>query len=217
MKNLIYITIAIFFAAQVGCKKEPEKFKIKGRIMDGTTGQRFKGLTFTVHTKGGTANKINGDLGSFTTNDSGDFEFMYEKIKGISTNSISVISNFMKFENISLNQNVDKVFYNSTLGTVRISLQKVNPINFNDTLFLLYDKNPDDGIEEIIIDSIINPQDGFYKQIRTSSKRLVFHYGINSELKYDILNSKFNILQGRRFDFNTISGDPILDNCTIKF
>jgi hypothetical protein len=83
MKNLIYITIAFFFAAHVGCKKEPEKFKIKGRIMDGTTGQRFKGLTFTIHTKGGTANKINGDLGSFTTNDSGDFEFMYEKIKDI--------------------------------------------------------------------------------------------------------------------------------------
>lgn len=46
MKNLIYITLAIFFAAQVGCRKEVEKFKIKGRIMDGTTGQRFKGLTF---------------------------------------------------------------------------------------------------------------------------------------------------------------------------
>jgi hypothetical protein len=217
MKNLIYLTIAIFFVAPLGCKKEPEKFKIKGRIMDGTTGFKYKGLTFTVHTKGGSANRIIDDLGAFTTNDSGDFEFMYEKIKGISANSISAISTFTKFENISINQNVDKVFYNSTLGTVRISLQKVNPINSSDTLFLLFDKNPDDGIEEITVDTIVNPQDGFYKQLRTSAKRLVFHFGINRELRYEILNSRYNIIQGRRFDFNIINGDPIIDDCTIKY
>jgi hypothetical protein len=63
MKNLIYLTIATLFVAPLGCKKEPEKFKVKGRIMDGTTGFKFKGLTLTVTTKGGSANRIIDDLG----------------------------------------------------------------------------------------------------------------------------------------------------------
>lgn len=80
MKNSIYITIANLFATLVRCKKEPVKFKIKGRVMDGAKGHGFKDLIFMMHAKFGTANLTKEDLGSFTTNDSRDFELMYDKM-----------------------------------------------------------------------------------------------------------------------------------------
>jgi len=182
--------------------------------MDGTTGQKFKNLTFAVHTKGGFNDKINGQLGSFTTNDSGDFEFIYDIIKG-STNSISLINTFMKFENLPFNQDVDKIFFNSSMGTANIILQSINIINSGDTLFLAYDINPDDGIKSVSFDTIINPTNGPYKFLRTNAKRIVFAFGVNTEFKYDKV--KDEVIEARRFEFNGITGDPNIDDCVIKF
>ncbi|MCC6721068.1 MAG: hypothetical protein IT243_02620 [Bacteroidia bacterium] len=217
MKKILYITIAIFFTAQMGCKKEPEKFKIKGRIMDGTTGQRFKGLTFTVHTKGGTANKIIGDLGSFTTNDSGDFEFLYEKIKGINSNSISIISNFMKFENLSINQNVEKVFYKSTIGRYIITCNCPN-IKTSDTLFLEYARMS--GVDLVRdIDTIVNVKNGDnFTYSRWPQESITLRWGINSNtFSWNYYQGNVNIINYLGTIRGKVTGDPIIDEFEIKY
>jgi hypothetical protein len=217
MKNIIYIIIAIFFIAQVGCKKEPEKFKIKGRVMDGTTGQRFKGLTFTVHTKGGTANKIIDDLGSFTTNDSGDFEFMYDRIKGISANSITVINNFMKFKDIPLNKDVDKVFYKSTLGKYKVNCDFSN-IKSSDTLFLEYAKM--NGIELVrAIDTLTNLRSNdFFIYSRWPAESITLRWGINSNtFSWKYYQGNINIVNYVGSITGKVTGDPIVDEFEIKY
>jgi hypothetical protein len=218
VKNILYITIAIFFVAQVGCKKEPEKFKIKGRVMDGTTGQRFKGLTFTVYTKGGTANKIIDDLGSFTTNDSGDFEFMYDRIKGISANSISVINNFMKFKDIPLNKDVDKVFYKSTLGKFKIICNCPN-IKNTDTLFVGYSKLNSNNVFRQVIDTLTNVYKGYnYTLITPPNEEWGIVWGVNSNtFAWKYHQGNINIVNYLGSVTGKVTGDPIVDEFEIKY
>jgi hypothetical protein len=217
MKKLLIIASLILLSI-ISCNKDKnEEYTIKGQFMNGTTMQpKYTNSEFIVVSKDRDDKTIS-EFGKFFTDDKGKFAFKYKWQKGASI-ALHHNNHFSKIRNIPINQNLDKSpWYFSDSGSVRISLKRGRFTNFNDTLFLLYDKNPDDGIEEIIIDSIINPQDGFYKQLRIAAKRLVFHYGINDELKYEKLNSRYNILQGKRFDFNSINGDPIIDECVIEF
>ena len=200
--------IGFFFAAQWGCKKDPEKFTIKGRIVDGTTDFRYKNITFDVF--GADRNENASDnLGSFTTNDSGDFEFIYEKAKG--SFSISLLNSFIRFKRLPVNQNIDKVFYKSTLGKVKVFLKTTKLLQNNkDTLYLYeYFDN------KVHIDTFTTLPDEYFFYRTPPPGGIGFGYGRNNaEFFYDYKNK--SLIRAKEAS-TEVTGDPIVDELVINY
>lgn len=214
MKKVTIFVIGMFLATQWSCKKEPEKFIIEGRIVDGTTDFRYKNLTFDVFGADRNENaSIN--IGSFTTNDSGDFKFIYEKVKG--SFSISLLNSFIRFKRLPVNQNINKVFYKSSMGKYRVICECPN-IKSTDTLFLEYGKITGSNVSRAI-DTLTNVKNlDFFTYDNWPRESVTLAWGINSNnfdselYQGDIIITKYlGKINGN------VSGDPVIDEFKIKY
>jgi len=212
MKNLIYITIAFFFAAQVGCKKEIEEFTFKGQFINGTTMQPTRiNETMTLITKDQNDKFLN-EIGKFTTDAQGKFEFKYRRQKG---NSMTLEDGFTgRIRNLPINENFEKnPWYFSDKGTLNLKIDFSNiTLGMNDTLYIGYMKLDNSGNAEIkgfpINSNILNLNLDLYP----AEQNILFGIGYKSIEINNGLISKFQ----QRHKVK-VSGDPIIDEFEIKY
>jgi hypothetical protein len=213
----ITIIIAIFL---IGCRSNipSPTFTIKGRLLNGTTGKPF--VNMNIH--GTVFNKFPGgshNAGSTTTDSSGRFTIKYSQFSTNNSPKMSLITDsFGKYiDSIPLNRNIDSTFFISTLGTLKIILNKLSNIGQGDTLFISIPIwTVAGGFEPITIDTLVNPQNGFYKNVRmaTFSSQIFSAVGSKNFGYYKALQG-FG-LSAQKTSFK-VSGDPFIDNVTINF
>ena len=212
MKNLIYITLAFFFAAQVGCKKEIEEFTFKGQFINGTNMQPTRmNETMTLIAKDQN-DKFLHEIGMFTTDANGKFEFKYKRQKG---NSITLEDGFTgRVRNLPINQNFEKhPWYFSDKGKLNLEIDFTNiSLSQNDTIFIGYMKLDNSGNAEIKgfpIDSIIL---NISLDLYPAEQNVLF--GIGSQ-NIEINNGLISKYQQRHKV--KVTGDPVIDIFKIKY
>jgi hypothetical protein len=215
MKKLIYITIsifmAIFFLAQGGCKKEVEEFTFKGQFINGTTMQPTRvNETMTLIAKNNN-DKFSHEIGQFTTDSKGQFEFKYRRQKG---SSITLEDGFTgRVRNLPINENFEKnPWYFSDKGNLELTLSTDNLlINNKDTLYFY--QYYIDGTR--ILDTFTDISENHILNFRLEPGRYGFGYGRNSnEFYYDKSNKR--LIRAKFLDVE-ITGDPVINIYEIKY
>jgi hypothetical protein len=211
MKNLLYITIAIFFAAQVGCKKEVDEFTFKGQFINGTTMQPTRvNETMTLIAKDQN-DKFSHEIGKFTTDAQGKFEFKYKRQKG---SSITLEDGFTgRVRYLPINQNFEKnPWYFSDKGTLELTLSTNNSLKDNSDTLYLYQYYIDNTR---IIDTFTDIPNNYILNFRLDPGTYGFGYGRNfDEFYFDMQNNW--LVRSKQLDF-IITGDPILNKATINY
>ena len=210
MKNLIYITIAFFFAAQVGCKKEIEEYTFKGQFINGTT-MRPTRINETMTLIAINQNdKFSHEIGKFTTDAHGNFEFKYKRQKGSSITLEDGYTGRVRY--LPINENFEKnPWYFSDKGTLKLTLATNKLLSDNNDTFYLYqfinNKQIIDTFTSIPKTHIIN--------FRYDPAQFGFYYGRNStEFVYDNLYKR--VIKAKDIG-GKIDGDPIINELTINY
>ena len=210
MKNIIYIIIAIFFVAQVGCRKEVEEFTFKGQFINGTTMQPTRvNETMTLIAKDYN-DKFSHEIGKFTTDSQGKFEFKYKRQKG---SSITLEDGYTgRVRNLPINENFEKnPWYFSDKGTLELTLSTDKLLTENNDTFFLYQFINN----KQIIDTFTSIAKTHTINFSYEPGEFGFYYGRNStEFVYDNLNK--SVKYARQVG-GIIDGDPIVNQLTIKY
>ena len=195
-------------------------YTIKGRVLNGTTGQAYanQSIDVTVQTKTKTP-YASADLGTGMTDAQGNFSVSYTQTS-INYNQayITVSSNFFMLDNIAVNKNIDSTFYLSSMGKIKISLKTNNPLGANDTLFfgttLLDASGNVTGTE---IDTIHHTINGYYKTFRTPPPQITIFVARGWK------NFGYNFQTNRFYGNNVkelgipVRGDPLIDTATVTY
>jgi hypothetical protein len=173
-----------------------------------------------VYTKGGGYGQVAtaSSLGYTNTDDTGGFSFTYpqQDIAGLPFPRIQIVSLPLRFDSIPPNQDVNKRFYASTLGTLNIYLETDTPLNAGDTLFLGYPVVHDSHISPHI-DTITSPINGFYKTLRTPPPYTDIFWGRgNKQFQLSKDKQGFMYVAHELLEIK-IGGDPIINEVTLKY
>jgi len=210
MKNIIYITIAIFLLAQVGCRKEVEEFTFKGQFINGTTMQPTRvNETMTLIAKDYN-DKFSHEIGKFTTDSQGKFEFKYKRQKGSSITLEDGYTGRVRY--LPINENFEKnPWYFSDKGTLELTLSTDKLLTENNDTFFLYQFINN----KQIIDTFTSIAKTHTINFRYEPGEFGFYYGRNStEFVYDNLNK--SVKYARQIG-GIIDGDPIVNQLTINY
>jgi len=226
LKTLIYFLCGILLLE--GCKKSDTshaptpQYTIKGRIYISypTTPYAKQSITLRV-TRGANDTYVDADLGTTTTDDSGKFSIQYNQtsISGPDPGhgpaaQIHIFTQFLTFDNIPVNQNVNQDFYNVTNGKLQIYLYTNKPLETNhDTLFLGHFSN---GGNNLVIDTITQNINGLWKTSKPTIGGYTLFYGRGwKDFKY---NPSINGFPPSAHYFDVvIHGDPTIDKMTINY
>ncbi|MDQ3072913.1 MAG: hypothetical protein M3Q97_06595 [Bacteroidota bacterium] len=219
MKKLIIIiafALPALIAGLGGCKKEIPKYTIQGTIQYGSTRLPYADqlISFTL-VEGYEPPHTYTELGEARTNDTGGFSFTYEELKTKRYATIALNSQFLSFGGIPDNENVNRVFYRPTHGTLEIYLQTDRPLEENqDTLFIGYPQNPAGPDLNTFIDTITTVN-GLYKTIRTTTPALNIFWGRGrKEFYYDKAMKDYVVKYVERFP---VEGDPKVNQAIINY
>lgn len=211
MKNIIYITVAIFLLAQVGCRKEVEEFTFKGQFINGTTMQPTRvNETMTLIAKDYN-DKFSHEIGKFTTDEQGIFEFKYKRQKG---SSITLEDGYTgRVRNLPINENFEKnPWYFSDKGTLELTLSTDNSLK-NNTDTLYFYQYYIDGTR--ILDTFTDIPETYILNFRLEPGPYAFGYGRNfNEFYFD--KSINRLIRTKHLQFE-ITGDPIVDKANINY
>ncbi|MDQ3072912.1 MAG: hypothetical protein M3Q97_06590 [Bacteroidota bacterium] len=218
MKKVIIIIAFALPALLIGlegCKKEVPRYTIQGTIQYGPSRLPYKDqlLSFTL-VEGLEPPHNYTELGEAKTNDTGGFSFTYEELKTKRYATIAIYSQFLTFGGIPDNENVNRIFYRPTHGTLEIFLQTDNPLEKSqDTLFWGYPVyNAQTRRYDRITDTILESVNGFYQSLRVPTPSLNIYWG-RSKGEYD--SSYFPHLG--RVIYADIEGDPVVNKVTINY
>ncbi len=152
------------------------------------------------------------EIGNFTTDNKGKFEFKYKRQKG---NSITLEDGFTgRVRNLPINQNFEKnPWYFSDKGKLNLEIDFTNiSLSQNDTIFIGYMKLDNSGNAEIkgfLIDSIIL---NISLDLYPAEQNVLF--GIGSQ-NIEINNGLISKSQQRHKV--KVTGDPVIDIFKIKY
>lgn len=211
MKNIIYITIAIFFVAQVGCKKEVEEFTFKGQFINGTTMQPTRVNETMTLIAIDYNDKFSHEIGKFTTDSQGKFEFKYKRQKGSSITLEDGYTGRVRY--LPINQNFEKnPWYFSDKGTLELTLSTDISLKKNkDTLYFY--QYYIDGTR--ILDTFTDIPETYILNFRLEPGPYAFGYGRNfNEFYFDKSINRLKRAKHLQFE---ITGDPIVNQLTIKY
>ncbi|MGZ5242647.1 MAG: hypothetical protein ACXWEY_00245 [Bacteroidia bacterium] len=215
------------------CKKEPNKpeevptYTIQGRILDGATMRAYPNLPVEiVVTKGAGSRHKSQNLGTAVSNDTGWFSITYKQtsITGTSYDGdeynaqIRLLAQWHQFEEIPVNQNVTKDFFQPTKGTLKVFLKTEKPLETNnDTLLFAYpiftnSSWPDHWFMDTITKSI----NGYY--LTLEDVPLTQNLFIGRGSKNFVFSQQQNAFKYVEQQLNPkIDGDPIVNEITINY
>ena len=230
MKHVTILFCSLLLLGSFSCKKQDTNtitpvYTIQGRVYESYPKVPYAKQSITLRvTRGANDTYVEADLGTATTDDSGYFKITYDQTSisggdpgGGPAAEIHMFSQFFTFDGIPVNQNVNKAFYNPTKGKLKINLQTSNPLEKNhDTLFIAYLQYTDSTkTSQMVVDTITQTINGYFKTIITPPLRLNIAWGRNSKVfQYD---PKTKQITNANVYYATISGDPIIDNATINY
>jgi hypothetical protein len=112
---------------------------------------------------------------------------------------------------VPINENLNKTFYISSMGSVKVFLKTASPIT-NDTLYLCYPiLNQRGEVVRVQIDTILTTLNGYFTTVRVvpPSENFFWGRGHNNFIYNPSLNgiSKYSGTQSV-----SISGDPVVDS-----
>jgi hypothetical protein len=202
------------------------KYTIQGKIYSDWNKKipyANQAITVTV-TKGSStifgSNYQSKDLGSATTDANGYFSVTYTKtdVVGQDPNTgkyaeIHIFSQYMQFDGLAVNQNINKDFFHPTQGSLEVYLQTNNPlVNAHDTLFLGYYQQNSNGDYVLDTLSITNAKNGLYKTLTAQIAGFTMFYGRGwKDFKYGHPRG------GARYIDVVIDGDPTVNKMTINY
>jgi len=109
---LSFLAACCFLLPINSCKKEKVFFTIHGQFINGTTGAGYKNMAFHAdHTDWKSLSKKNWqvELGTFKTDENGNFNFTYEERKH-RAGGINIYGGNIVIEDLPVNENIDTVF-----------------------------------------------------------------------------------------------------------
>jgi len=212
MKNKLLLMALLLILGLSACKKQIEEFTFKGQFINGTTmrpSRMNEKMTLIAINRLG---KFSHEIGKFTTDNKGKFEFKYKRQKG---NSITLEDGFTgRVRNLPINKNFEKnPWYFSDKGKLNLEIDFTNiSLSQNDTIFIGYMKLGNSGNAEIKgfpIDSIIL---NISLDLYPAEQNVLFGIGSqNIELKNGLI-SKYQ----QRHKVK-VTGDPVIDIFKIKY
>lgn len=221
--------ILIFFVLIISlysCRKPKttidQQFTVKGTLLNGTTHERFAHQTIDFSmTYIDRVDLINGyrHLGQVNTDDTGGFTFIYQgqNISRLPDARLSIVSGDIEFDSLPINRDINRLFYASSLGSLKVYLQPDTALKQGDTLFLGYQTlNPDKSIL-FHTDTITSNISGYFKTIRTTVSYVQFYWGVgNRQYRPDTRYNDF-IYVAHTKPKTYITGDPVVNEITIHY
>jgi hypothetical protein len=221
MKTNIFL-LGIFLAVTLlgSCKKsDPPTYTVKGWIGNGTTSAGVSNQPLELYVE--TIKKGNGykreTLANGSTDEHGYFSMNYKETDLTKGVDVHIGSSFFKFDNIPVNQNVERNFYLSSMGKLKISLTTIKPLEDNkDTLFIAYQEY--EGNKNMNrIDTITHTINGLYKTVRLKTELTGVNWGRgHKEFILDRTGTGFIYTEHTTNAF-LITGDPIVDSVMINY
>ena len=218
MRPLLY-GLTLSLVVLTNCKPQEDstpQFTFKGQILNATTNEVPVGLSVTLQATSSPDlfTKFKKEiLGTAITDSMGRFSITYKKT---SLPILTLLSQFLTYNDLPINKNVDTIFYRSTKGTISFILTAINPLKIEDTLYLAIpalDIGKDVTFEKI---SGPFPQKKII-QYRTLTDRgsLQYFWAIgytqwDSVMRFSHLYSKNKLIYNMR-------GDPYIDTIKIKY
>ena len=217
--RLIFFGLVISAVILTNCKPNEDTtpmFTFRAQILNATTNEVPVGLAVTLQAStfpDGLTKFKKEILGTAITDSMGMFTITYNKT---SLPILTLLSQFLTYNNLPINKNVDTIFYRSTKGKIVFILTSGNPLEVEDTLYIAIpalDIGKDITIEKI---SGPFPQEKII-QYRTLTDRgsLQYFWAIgytqwDSVMRFSHLYSKNKLIYNMR-------GDPYIDTIKIKY
>lgn len=204
------LAVAIFLLTQAGCKKDVEIFTFKGQFMNGTTMQpTYVNQTMTLIAKNRN-DKFLHEIGNFTTNEEGKFEYKYTRQKGSSITLEFRLGS--RLRNLPINQDFEKSpWYFSDKGTLDVTLSTDKLLSENDDTLYLYQFIAN----KVVIDTFTDIPHHYTLTYRREPGNHGFGYGRNfDEFYFD--QSKRQLVRAKQAQ-GKIDGDPFMNELTIHY
>ncbi len=137
--RLIFFGLVISAVILTNCKPNEDTtpmFTFRAQILNATTNEVPVGLAVTLQAStfpDGLTKFKKEILGTAITDSMGMFTITYKKT---SLPILTLLSQFLTYNNLPINKNVDTIFYRSTKGTLVFLLTADTPLTANDTLFI---------------------------------------------------------------------------------
>jgi len=210
------------------CKKDglsnnkPQgKYTVQGKVLFDTTLQPYKNTSVELYvTRGAQSTFVYKTLGTAVTNDSGWFSITYDATDvtgddggGANPAQVHLSSQWFIYDNLPVNQNINRTFIKPVAGTLQVYLQTSNPLETkHDTLYLAYYQMDKSGNDILTILSVTNTVNGLYKSLRVQPYGFTMFYGRGwKDFAYGHPRG------GAKYIDTNIDGDPTIDKMTINY
>lgn len=215
MRPLLYGLI-ISSVVLTNCKPQEDstpQFTFKGQILNATTNEVPVGLSVTLQATSSPDlfTKFKKEiLGTAITDSMGRFSITYKKT---SLPILTLLSQFLTYNDLPINKNVDTIFYRSTKGTLVYKLISDSPLLLNDTLYFTLPDEEGKNWYDYAISGPLSKTEIF--KFRTSKTRGIQGAWGLGKVNYNDVGYHPEKHQNQLFIFN-MQGDPFIDTIKIK-